>query len=96
VGSAATTRRTTDAWNRSRRINGGQVHDQEAGATLPGVEDIPAQSRRWDRVHRSVRGANDLVQAALWPGNSSPRKKAIGEHQRDEQSDHRVNRGTGD
>jgi hypothetical protein len=42
VGSAADTRRTTDARDRGRRINRGEVHDQEAGASLPGLEDIPA------------------------------------------------------
>ena len=69
---------------------------KEAGATLPGLEDISAQSRRWDRVHRSVRGSHYLLQAALRPRNSWPRPKATGEHQRDEQSDRRVDRWTGD
>jgi hypothetical protein len=41
-------------------------------------------------------GSYDLLQAALRPGNSSPRAKANGEHQRDEQSDRRVDRRTGD
>jgi hypothetical protein len=69
---------------------------KEAGATLPGLEDISAQSRRWDRVHRSVRGSHYLLQAALRPRNSWPRPKATGEHQRDEQSDRRVDRRSGD
>jgi hypothetical protein len=31
------------------------------GPALPGLEDIPAQSRCGDRVYRSVRGSHDLV-----------------------------------
>ena len=37
-----------------------------------------------------------LFQAALWLGHSSSRPQATGEHQRDEQSDRRVDRGPGD
>ena len=66
------------------------------GATLAGSEDIPPQSCRQDRVHRSVRGSYYLFQAALWLGHSSSRSQATGEHQRNEQSDRRVDRGTGD
>jgi hypothetical protein len=38
-------------------INRGEVHDHAAGPALPGLEDIPAQSRCGDRVPRSVRGS---------------------------------------
>jgi hypothetical protein len=62
----------------------------------PGLEDILAQPWRWDRVHRSVRGSYYLLQAALRPGHSSSRPQATREHQRDEQSDHRVDRRSGD
>src|SRR5712671_869510 len=58
----------------------GAVHDQAAGAALAGLEDIPAQPCRRDLVHRSVRGSDHLLQAALRPGHSSPRPQAIGEH----------------
>ena len=51
---------------------------------------------RWDRVHRSVRGPHYLLQAALRPGNSSPRPKTTCHNQCDEQSYRRVDRGTGD
>jgi hypothetical protein len=61
VGSAAGTRRTADARDRGRRINRGEAHDQEAGTTLSELEHIPAQSCRWDRVHRSVRGSYYLL-----------------------------------
>jgi hypothetical protein len=64
-------------------------------AALPELEDIPAQPRRWDRVYRSVRGSYYLFQFALWLGHSSSRSQAIGEHQRDEQSDRRVDRRSG-
>ena len=60
TGSAADPRRTADARDRGRPINRGEVHDQKAGATLPGLEDIPAQPCRWDRVHRFVRGSYNL------------------------------------
>jgi hypothetical protein len=96
MGSAADTRRTADARDRRRPINRGEIHDQEAEATFPGLEDIPAKPCRWDRVHRSVRGAYYLLQAALRPGHSSSRPQATREHQRDEQSDHRVDRRSGD
>ncbi len=45
---------------------------------------------------RAFRGANDLVQAAIRLGHSSPRAKTIGSHQRDEQSDRRVDCGSSD
>ncbi len=96
VGSAADTRRTADAWDRGRPVNRGAIHDQAAGAALSGVEDIPAQLCRWDHVHRFVRGSYNFFQAVLWPGHSSSRPEAIGEHQRDEQSDRRVDSGPGD
>ncbi len=76
--------------------NRGEVHDQEAGATFPGLEDISAQSYRWDRFNRPVCGSYGLLQAALWPGYSSSRPQATSEHQRDAQSDHRVDRRSGD
>src|ERR1700730_17692728 len=85
VGSAADPRRTADARDRGRPINRGAVQDQKTGAALSGLEDIPAQPCRWDRVHRSVRGSYYLFQFALWLGHSSSRPQAIGEHQRDEQ-----------
>ena len=74
----------------------GEVHDQEAGATFPGLEDISAQSYRWDRFNRPICGSYDLLQAALRPGHSSSRPQATGEHQRDAQPDRRVDRRSGD
>ena len=50
AGSAADPRRTADARDRGRAINRGAVHDQAARASLSGLEDIPAQSRRRDRA----------------------------------------------
>ncbi len=47
MGSAADPRRTADARDRGRPINRDAIHDQETGAALPGLEDIPAQPRRW-------------------------------------------------
>ena len=51
---------------------------------------------RRDRVNRSVRGSFHLLQTALRPGHSSSRPQATGEHQRDAQSDRRVDSGSGD
>ena len=49
-----------------------------------------------NRFDRSVRGAHDLVQAALWPGDSWPCPKAAGQDRSDQQSDGGVDRGSGD
>ena len=73
VGHAGGTPRTAGARDRSGAINGGKIHDQAAGTTLSGLEDFPAQSRRWDRLHRFVCGSHRLLQAALRHGNSSNR-----------------------
>src|SRR5713226_738120 len=54
--------RHADARDRGRPINRGEVHDQAAGTTLSGLEDLPAQSRRRDRIHRSVRGSKFSVE----------------------------------
>ena len=51
-----------------------------AGATFPGLENLPMQSLRSDRVAGSVRGSHHLLQATLWPGNSSPLAKANSDH----------------
>ncbi len=91
---APNSRRAAHARYRGRRTNRGEVHDQEAGATFRGLEDISAQSYRWDRFNRPVCGSYDLLQAALWPGHSSSRQQAIGEHKRDAQSDRRVGCGS--
>ncbi len=79
MGRAADPQRTADARHRSRRVHRGEVHEA-AESTFAGLEDVPAQSRRWDCVNRSFRGANDLLQAALRLGDSSPRPKAAGDH----------------
>jgi hypothetical protein len=60
------------------------------------VQRLPAQSRCWHRFAGSVRGSDNLVQAALRPGHSASRSQATGEHQGDEQSDRRVDRWAGD
>src|SRR5271156_4224245 len=62
VGSATDTRRTANARDRAHPINRGEVRGQEAGANLPELEDIPAQLRSWDCVHRSVRGSYYFLQ----------------------------------
>ena len=80
---------------RSSAFYCGEVHDQGAGTGLPRLENIPAQSRRRHRIHRPVCRADDLVQTALCPGDSSSRPKAAGYRQRDHQPDRRVDRRSG-
>jgi hypothetical protein len=41
VGSAADIWRTADAWDRSRPINRGEVHDHAAGPALEGWKTFP-------------------------------------------------------
>jgi transposase InsO family protein len=42
------------------------------------MEDVPVQSRRWNRVDRFVRRAHNIVQAALWSSDSASRSTAAG------------------
>src|SRR5262249_59696317 len=57
------------------RVDRRQIHDQNARASLAGLEDISAQSRRQNHFYRSVRGSDHLVQVALWSGDSTARSK---------------------
>lgn len=41
------------------------------------MEDVPVQSRRWNRVDRSVRRAHDILQAALWSSDSASRRRLV-------------------
>jgi len=77
MGRTADPWRIVDARDRRRGINRRQVYGPAPPTTVPRLEDFPAQSRCRDRVHRSVRSAHNLVQAALWPGNPSPRSQAV-------------------
>jgi hypothetical protein len=74
----------------------GQVYGPPPPTTVPRLEDISPQPCRWDRITRSVCGSHDLSQVALRPGDPASRPPAAGEHQRDEQSDRRVDRRSGD
>jgi hypothetical protein len=63
-----------------------------AAATAKQVlEEIDEPTDQLDTVCRP----HNLVQAPLWSGHPSPCALATGEHQGDEQSDRRVDRGLG-
>src|SRR5579859_7277141 len=96
VGRTSYPRRTVDAWDRGRGIDGRQVYGPAPASTVARLEDLPAQSRRWDRFAGSVRSTHDLVQAALRPGDSASRPQATPRDCGDGQSDRPVDRGSGD
>jgi hypothetical protein len=87
MGRAADSRRTADARDRGGRINRRQVPPEAGAATIPRLEEVSLQSCFRNRVDRSVRRANDIVQAALWFSDSASRSAAAGYCQRDLQSD---------
>ena len=62
---------------------------------LTRLEDLPTQPHRRHRVHRLIRGALHLVQAALRSGDSRPPAQEAGSDKRDHQSDRRVDRWSG-
>ena len=50
---------------------------------VPGLEDVPAQSRGWHRVDGFIRGSDDLVPFVVWvcdPATSPPRDPIAGCH----------------
>src|SRR5262249_6038337 len=66
LGSAADPRRTAQAWHRCRADYRGKIHDEEEAATVAGLEDLSAQSRRRRCVDGLVRSPDDLVSAVVW------------------------------
>src|ERR1700737_5409448 len=66
VGSASDPWRTPQARRRYRTDQRGQVHGQATKSAVPRLEDIPPQSRGWDRCDGYVRRADNLVSPALW------------------------------
>jgi len=76
-------------------INRKQVYGAAPPTTVPRLEDFPAESRCRHRFAGSVRGAHDLVPAALRPGDPASRPQAPRNNQRHLQSDRRVDRWSG-
>src|SRR6516225_2224198 len=66
LGSTADPRRAAQAWHRCRADHRGQIHGEEKGATIAGVEDLSAQSCRRHCVDGFVRSPDDLVPAVIW------------------------------
>src|SRR6266478_5402949 len=66
LGSATDPWRTAQAWHRCRADHRGKIHGQEKAATIAGLEDLSAQSRRRHCVDGFVRSPDDLVSAVVW------------------------------
>ena len=50
-----------------------QVHGAAKATSLARLENVPAESRRRDRLDRPIRGSDDLISAALWITRAGPR-----------------------
>src|SRR6202047_3199992 len=74
VGSASDPWRTPQARRRYRTDQRRQVHGQATRPAVPRLEDIPPQSRRWDRCDGYVRRADNLVSPALWIADPGARQ----------------------
>ena len=66
VGSASDPWRVAQDRHRNRADQCGQVHGQATRPAVSRLEDIPSQSRGWDRCDGYVRRADNLVSPALW------------------------------
>src|SRR3954449_11078712 len=50
-----------------------QVHGAAKATSLARLENVPAESRRRDRLDRPICGSDDLISAALWITRAGPR-----------------------
>ena len=66
VGSASDPWRVAQDRHRNRADECGQVHGQATRPAVSRLEDIPSQSRGWDRCDGYVCRADNLVSPALW------------------------------
>src|ERR1700741_1378126 len=66
VESASDPWRAPQARRRYRTDQRGQGHGRATRPAVAGLEDIPPQSRGWDRCDAYVRRAENLVSPALW------------------------------
>src|SRR3984885_10421853 len=95
VGSAADPWRVAQARRRYRTDQRGQVHGQATRPAVPRLEDIPPQSRGWDRCDRYVRRADNLVSPALWIADHGARPATYSVVWRHSASDRRMDRKSG-
>ena len=65
VGSASDPGRTPQARHRNRADECGQVHGQATRPAVSRLEDIPSQSRGWDRCDGYVCRADNLVSCSM-------------------------------
>src|SRR3982074_1368631 len=95
VGSASDPWRTPQARRRYRTDQRGQVHGQATRAAVPRLEDIPPQSRGWDRCDGYVRRADNLVSPALWIADHGARPATYFVVWRHSASNRRMDRKSG-
>src|SRR5262249_30626325 len=65
LGRAPDTWRTAQARDQCRTDHGCEVHGKETAATVAGLEDLAAQSRRRHCIDGSVRGPDHLVSVVV-------------------------------
>src|SRR3954447_25783962 len=68
--------RAPQARHRCRPDFGCQVHGPTPAPTVAGLENVPPEPCRWDRLDRSVRGSDDLIAAAVRVACPPTRSKA--------------------
>src|SRR3977135_1564938 len=95
VGIAADPWRTPQARRRYRTDQRGQVHGQATRPAVPRLEDIPPQSRGWDRCDGYVRRADNLVSPALWIADHGARPATYSVVWRHSASNRRMDRKSG-
>src|SRR5262249_15055690 len=66
LGRSADTRRTAQARHRRRTDHGRKIHGEEKDAAIAGLEDLPSQSCRRQRVDGSVTRPHHLVSGVVW------------------------------
>src|SRR3981081_2143027 len=83
------------ARRRYRTDQRGQVHGQATRSAVPRLEDIPPQSRGWDRCDGYVRCADHLVSPALWIADHGARPATYSVVWRHSASNRRMDRKSG-
>ena len=76
LGRSSHSWRTPQARHRCRPDFGCQVHGPTQAPTIAGLENVPPESCKWDRLDRSVRGSDDLIPAAVRVAHPATRSKA--------------------
>src|SRR6476469_443320 len=59
----------------SRPDLGFQVHGTAKAPSIAGLENVPPEPCRWDRLDRPFRGSDDLLPAAIWIAGPPTRSK---------------------